>query len=52
MGTRHISTMSPSASNGPRGLLELLKTQTPAGKEHAWNMILGGLLSLLGGDVE
>ena len=52
MGTRHISTMSPSASNGPRGLLELLKTQAPAGKEQAWNMILEGLLSLLGGDVE
>ncbi len=34
----------------PRELLEVLRRQAPVGKEQAWNMILEGLLSLLGGD--
>ncbi|MGQ0797006.1 MAG: hypothetical protein ACT4OI_03960 [Methanobacteriota archaeon] len=33
-------------------LLELLKRQAPIGKEQAWNMILDGLLALLGSRTE
>jgi hypothetical protein len=50
MGAGHVSTMSPGAQTRPRELLEHLQTQAPAGKEQAWNMILEGLLSLLGAD--
>lgn len=38
------------SSGGPHELLEVLKRQAPPGKERAWNMILEGLLSLLGRD--
>ncbi len=37
-------------SGSPGDLIQSLKLCAPRGKEHAWNMILEGLLSLLGGD--
>jgi integrase len=40
--------MPPSGSS--RDLIHSLKLCAPRGKEHAWNIILEGLLSLLGGD--
>src|SRR2546427_9672777 len=38
-----------SRTGASRELLEVLRRQAPGGKEHAGNMILEGLLSLLGG---
>ncbi len=39
-----------SGGSAPAELIRSLKRSAPAGKEQAWNMILEGLLSLLGGD--
>jgi len=39
-----------SAGASPAGIIQSLKHSAPAGKQQAWNMILEGLLSLLGGE--
>jgi len=39
-----------SRTSASRELLEVLRRQAPVGKEHAWSMILEGLLSLLDAD--
>ncbi len=41
--------VAPSPAS-PAVLIQSLKRSAPAGTEQAWNMILEGLLSLLGGD--
>ncbi len=50
IGSGHAFTREAGTLGAPRELLEVLKQQAPTGKEQAWNMILEGLLSLLGGD--
>ena len=48
IGTGRNTKILTGTEDGPRQLLELLKRQAPRGKEQAWNMILDGLLGLLG----
>ena len=45
-----IGEAKPSFS--PRDLVESLKQRAPSGKEQAWNMILEGLLSILGSETK
>lgn len=50
VGLGQHSGGAAGTTGAPRDLLEVLRRQAPVGKEQAWNMILEGLLSLLGGD--
>jgi len=50
IGSGQISAGGPTVAGAPRELLGVLKRQAPVGKERAWNMILEGLLSILGGE--
>ena len=50
IGSGQNSMRATGTTGAPRELLELLMRQAPPGKEQAWNMILEGLLSLLGGE--
>lgn len=43
-------TRAASVGASPAELIQGLKRSAPVGKEQAWNMILEGLLSLLGGE--
>ena len=46
---QHTAKAAPIPGS-PRELLERLRRQAPPGKDQAWNMIVEGLLSLLGND--
>lgn len=52
IGSGQKSAGARETKDSPREFLEALRRQPPTGKESAWNMILEGLLGLLGGDQE